>query len=69
LHSICGFNDIRDKFEAEFLASGKKLDIGKVCSRFKRLEDLTLEIAGRAIRAITVKDFVASEERVRASGK
>ena len=69
MHSICGFNDIRDKFEAEFLASGKKLDIGKVCIRFKRLEDLPLEIVGRAIGAITVKDFVANEERVRASGK
>ena len=69
MNSIYGFDDVRDRFEAEFLATGKKLDIGKVCSRFKRLEDLTLEIAGRAIRAITVKDFVANEERVRASGK
>ena len=69
MNSIYGFDDVRDRFEAEFLATGKKLDIGKVCSRFKRLEDLPLEIAGRAIRAITVKDFVASEERVRASGK
>jgi len=69
LNSIYGFDDVRDRFEAEFLATGKKLDIGKVCIRFKRLEDLPLEIVGRAISAITVKDFIANYEKVRVSRK
>lgn len=69
LNSIYGFDDVRDRFEAEFLATGKKLDIGKVCIRFKRLEDLPLEIVGRAIGAITVKDFLANYEKGRASRK
>jgi len=69
LNSIYGFDDVRNRFEADFLATGKKLDIGKVCIRFKRLEDLPLEIVGRAIGAITLKDFIANYERVRARRK
>ena len=69
LNSIYGFDNVRDRFEAELLATGKKLDIGKVCIRFKRLEDLPLEIVGRAISAITVKDFIANYEKVRVSRK
>jgi len=69
LNSIYGFDQIRDQFEAEYLATGKKLDIGKVCIRFKTLADLPLDVVGRAISAITVKDFIANYEALRPKRK
>ena len=69
LNSIYGFDQIRDQFEAEYLATGKKLDIGKVCIRFKTLADLPLDVVGRAISAITVKDFIANHEALRPKRK
>jgi hypothetical protein len=51
------------------LATGKKLDIGKVCIRFKILADLPLDVVGRAISAITVKDFIANCEALRPKRK
>jgi len=65
LNSIYGFDQIRDQFEADYLATGKKLDIGKVCIRFKTLADLPLDVVGRALSAITVKDFIANYEALR----
>ena len=69
LNSIYGFDQIRDQFEAEYLATGKKLDIGKVCIRFKTLADLPLDVVGRAVSVITVKDFIANYEALRPKRK
>src|SRR5207248_6246879 len=35
--------------KGEFRKAGKKLDMGKSCLRFKRLEDLPLEAIGKVI--------------------
>ena len=43
-------------------AAGKKLDMGKSCIRFKRLEDLSLEVIGKPVARVPVKDFVAQHE-------
>ena len=69
LNSIYGFDQIRDQFEAEYLATGKKLDIGKVCIRFKTLADLPLDVVSRAVSVITVKDFIANYEALRPKRK
>jgi hypothetical protein len=69
LNSIYGCDRIRDQFAAEYLATGKKLDIGQVCIRFKTLADLPLDVVGRAISAITVKDFIANYEALRPKRK
>lgn len=42
-----------------FAAAGKKLDMGKCCIRFKRLEDLPLDVIGEAIRRVPAKAYVA----------
>ena len=36
--------------------------MGKSCVRVKKLEDIPLEVVGRAIKRITAKKFVASYE-------
>ncbi|MDG2149498.1 MAG: DUF1801 domain-containing protein [Planctomycetota bacterium] len=51
-----------ERFREEWLATGKKLNMGKSCVRVKKLEDIPLEVVGRAIKRITAKKFVASYE-------
>jgi hypothetical protein len=46
--------------------AGKKLDMGKSCVRFRRLDDLPLAAVGEAIARTPVEDFVAAYERSRA---
>jgi hypothetical protein len=51
-------------------AKGKagKLDMGAGCVRFKRLEDVPLAVVGRAIKKVSVKQFVAQYEAVLGAG-
>jgi len=46
-------------FRKAWALTGKKLDMGKACIRFKRVEDVPLEVIGEAIRRVPVKAFVA----------
>ena len=64
LYLISAYNDtefdswIRNAFEKV----GKKLDMGKCCIRFKKLEDLPMEIVAEAFRRVRCSQFVASYE-------
>jgi hypothetical protein len=53
------------RFRAAWLKTGKKLDMGKCCVRFKRLEDVPLEVVGDAIRRMPAKEFVDRYEKGR----
>ena len=55
-------------FAEEFRKAGKKLDMGKSCVRFKRLEDLPLETIGKAIRGTSPEKLIEIYERSRAKG-
>jgi hypothetical protein len=57
---------LRAKVVAGFKAAGKKLDMGKSCIRFKKLEDLPLELIGRVVAATPMKSYVAFAKKVRA---
>jgi Domain of unknown function (DU1801) len=52
-------------FERAFRDAGKKLDMGKSCVRFKRLEDLPLDVIGEAIAKLDVDRFIATFEAAR----
>jgi hypothetical protein len=54
----------RKEFEAAYRATGKRMDMGKSCVRFRRLEDLPLDVVGDAIALMPVGEFV---ERVTAA--
>ena len=45
--------------------TGKKLDMGKACVRFKKLDDLPLDLIGKTIARVSVKDYLAVYERSR----
>ena len=46
-------------FQRKYAERGTKLDMGKSCVRFKRLEDLELDLVGQAVAAVPVEEFVA----------
>lgn len=63
LHSIYGDPATLEWFLGAWAASGrKKPDMGKCCVRFKRLEDIPLEVIGEAIRRVPAKAFIARYE-------
>ena len=49
-------------FREAFRKAGKKLDMGKSCVRFKTLDDLPLDVIGRAIARTSVQDLVAQHD-------
>ncbi|MCF8529529.1 MAG: DUF1801 domain-containing protein [Aquiluna sp.] len=67
LMGIYGFDEARERFEKRWIESGKKLNIGKACIRFKSVEDIPLEVIRGALSEISVQDFVAMYEDVRGS--
>lgn len=57
-------------FREAWLATGRKLDMGKCCVRFKRLEDVALDVVGESVRRIPAKVFVQRYvEEMAAAGK
>ena len=51
--------------EDEFRRAGKKLDMGKSCLRFKKLDDLPLDVIGRAIASTPPDELIARYEASR----
>jgi uncharacterized protein YdhG (YjbR/CyaY superfamily) len=66
LMSIYARDEVRESFLAEYRASGKKLDMGKSCVRFKKIEDLPLDLIGRAVAQVSMEEYVAAYENSRA---
>ncbi len=53
----------RKRFETAYKATGKRFDVGKSCVRFKKLEDLPLDLIGQTIASMKVKDLIAATEK------
>jgi hypothetical protein len=51
--------------EREFQQAGKKLDMGKSCLHFKRLEDLPLDVIARVIGSTPPEKFIEQYEASR----
>ncbi len=51
--------------KAAYAASGKRLDMGKSCIRFKKLEDLDLEVIKRIIGMTPMESFVQAYLKVK----
>lgn len=51
-----------DWFRREYEKTGKKMDLGVCCVRFKKLQDLPLDLIGRVVKKIPVSDFIAMYE-------
>ncbi len=65
LCSVYGDSKTEQWFRKAWQATGKKLDKGKACVRFKRLEDIPLEVVGQVFARTPVADYVARIESIR----
>lgn len=51
-------DDATNRFVERYKATGKKLDMGKSCVRFKSLDQLPLELLGETIAETSVDEFI-----------
>lgn len=52
-------------FRAEWAATGRKLNMGKSCLRFKTLADVDLGIIARTVASIPVERYLATYQRIK----
>ena len=65
LNAIYAAPGAEDSFATRWKATGRKLDMGKSCVRFKHLDDVALEVVADAVAGTSVEEFIASYERGR----
>jgi hypothetical protein len=64
LMSIYGDREHAEQFRRDWAKSGKKLDMGKACIRFKNVDDLPLDVIGRAVAKVNAKKYIAVCESI-----
>ena len=66
LTAVYSNDDTRDAFLKRYRETGKRLDMGKSCVRFRKLDDFPVELIGEAIASMDVDTFIETYERSRA---
>ena len=61
---VYGNPEMEAWFRKEWAKTGKKLDMGKSCVRFKKLDDLALDVVGQTIARMPAKKFIDHYEKV-----
>ena len=69
LNNVYGDPETNRWFRERFAAAGKKLDMGKSCVRFTKLDDLPLEVIAETIARTPVDKYIESYESVRGSSR
>ncbi|MFI5161298.1 MAG: DUF1801 domain-containing protein [Sphingobacteriales bacterium] len=72
LHAMCvyGNSNLHDWFVAEYPKYSKaKLDMGKACIRFKKMDDIPYELVGQLAAKMTVQQWIDICESVVANRK
>jgi hypothetical protein len=59
-----GLTDDAKWFRDAWARTGKRLDMGKACVRFTKLENVALDVVGEAIRRIPARKYIARYETV-----
>ena len=59
LNCIYGSEERTEELRQRFAASGRKLDMGKSCVRFRKAADLDLDAIGEAVSAVTPDEYIA----------
>jgi hypothetical protein len=57
--------DADARFRADWAATGRTLDMGKSCLRFRKLADVDLGLIARTVAETTVERFLETYERLR----
>ena len=59
LHMACIYAGPRaQSFREAWARTGKKMDMGKACVRFKKLDDLPLDVIGGTIASVPVQELI-----------
>lgn len=69
---LCGLSCIpgaEENFSAAWKKTGLKLDMGKSCIRFKKIQDIDLKLIGAQIAATPISSFIAAFEAKASSDK
>ena len=71
VYLMCVYGDpkLAKWFTAAWKKTGKKLDMGKSCLRFKSVDDLALDVLSEAIAAVPVAKYVAHYASVKGGGR
>jgi hypothetical protein len=59
----------REKFEADYRATGKRYDVGKSCVRFRKLDDLPLDVIREAVASLQMNELISLAEQSRIARK
>lgn len=65
LMAVYAAADTRDLFLERYRQTGKRLDMGKSCVRFRRIDDLPVELIGETVAAMDVQTFIQTYELAR----
>jgi hypothetical protein len=65
LYLMCVYGDVESKFREEYGKTGKKLDMGKSCLHFKKVDDLALDFIAREIASCSPDEYIARYEAAR----
>lgn len=71
LYLMCAYAEspIKQRLVKGFKDAGKKLDMGKSCIRFKKLEDLPLDVIAEATAAMPMKKYIEIAKAAHAKKK
>ena len=70
-YGFCIYMDeeLKNRFVEEWKNTGKKLDMGKSCVRFKKMEDVPLKVIGDAVKRVPMKKYIKQyEEQLQQTG-
>jgi uncharacterized protein YdhG (YjbR/CyaY superfamily) len=65
LTAVYADESMRENFLDRYRATGKRLDVGQSCVRFRKLDDLPVDLIGEAIGLMDVGTFVDTTEALR----
>jgi hypothetical protein len=60
---------LREWFTAQYAKSGKKLDMGQGCLRFKTVPELALDVVERTVAWLPVEAYIAGYQAMRDAKK
>lgn len=69
LITVYGNPKLEKWFKARYKASGKKLDMGKSCVRFKKAEDMPLDLIAETIAKVPKDRFIAYYDSMQGSAR
>jgi len=67
LHMVAAYGDskVLARIQNGFKKAGKKLNMGKACIRFKKLEDLPLDVIGECVASVPSEGYIRFYEASR----